>query len=294
MWTNSNIINWRVASQRHIGFTDSCLLSTRAMGVCVCAYVCKDVAMDYFYFTGNKVVHGNSICQVPLSFTLTPSLTLVHAHSPCPAACAGAEMPRSTHGAPSMPVPSGAGRKCQPPHRKACCGEISWFTLDVQESQTQEEISTQDCKCLSSPGGWAPWTRPVCLLEMQAKIQFESTSKGLPSWKVWPSTLVRPGKETTPNDLLNFHHEGYILPWEFLHNLNKYHSPPWLHTGVPWGCYKKDWSLWFPSEPQKSWNPLDFPVLRQPVTFSKATLLPWFWCYPAGATCIKSLVECKE
>ena len=50
---------------------------------------------------------------------------------PNPRSSCRAEMGKPEHQqcVPSIPVPSGAGRKCQPPHRKACCSEISRFTL---------------------------------------------------------------------------------------------------------------------------------------------------------------------
>ena len=88
-------------------------------------------------------------------------------------------------------------------------------------------------------GSWALQLWPVSLLEMQAKIQFGSKSKGLPNWKnVIITHPCQPLRGNQANDLLNFHHGWYSGRGEFLRKWRDWLST-WLHIATTWGRCKK-------------------------------------------------------
>ena len=133
IWPNFNITNLMVWSlSEHVSFISLCQMNIHAVHMYEWAYVCVCVCIQasnyglFFSYSMCRKLCGKCVWKITTSVAQM-SYTIVDLGG-----CSWKSpslWPQRQQYVPSILVPFGAGRKCQPPHRKACCGEISRFTL---------------------------------------------------------------------------------------------------------------------------------------------------------------------
>lgn len=113
----------------------------------------------------------------------------------------------------------------------------------MQVSQIQEEISIQDCKCLSSCWVLGPTARASFSSQDASQysvwLQIESTVQPKNIGHLLPLQVLH---ESPPNDQLGFHYMWHSS----ISNVREPGSWPWLHSGMAWGGRgraEKPWSL---------------------------------------------------
>lgn len=149
----------------------------------------------------------------------------------------------------------------------------------MQEKQIQEEISAQDCKCLSS--GW--------VLGPIVRTSFSSRDTGQTS--VWFQKRQSCSTENCDHHppfpglekkLLNWL-AGFLLD-SVLSSASEQGLAPYAECTL----WESKWDSWFPKYPS------DF-CLSCLIKFSAGTILPaWLWHFIARASKIKCLIEGKD